>query len=179
MGLFWAQGVSRTGINQIIEEAGVAKASFYYYYKTKDDLVKECIALFNDYQVNIFDTLSSTSDTVHEFISAWVKDVKNIYKRNKKFRGCPVANIGFSLDSESRDFSKIYDDIFEDWHTKILNFVFKLKATKKINADADPVKVTRRIIQVLEGAMTMWRLTGDIQYVEDLKEVVPLVAGSE
>ncbi|WP_394747704.1 TetR/AcrR family transcriptional regulator [Spongiimicrobium salis] len=39
--LFHRQGYNETGINQIIKEANVAKASLYYHFKTKDDL---CVA---------------------------------------------------------------------------------------------------------------------------------------
>ena len=37
--LFYAQGYRCTGINQIIEEAQVAKASFYHHFKSKEDLL--------------------------------------------------------------------------------------------------------------------------------------------
>jgi AcrR family transcriptional regulator len=36
--LFLNQGYSLTGINQIIEEAGIAKASLYYHFPSKEDL---------------------------------------------------------------------------------------------------------------------------------------------
>jgi AcrR family transcriptional regulator len=39
--LFYAQGYNLTGINQIIDEAGVAKASLYYHFPSKEDL---CVA---------------------------------------------------------------------------------------------------------------------------------------
>lgn len=37
--LFYAQGYRATGINQIIEEADVCKASFYNHFPTKEDLL--------------------------------------------------------------------------------------------------------------------------------------------
>jgi AcrR family transcriptional regulator len=36
--LFLDQGYNQTGINQIIEEAGIAKASLYYHFPSKEDL---------------------------------------------------------------------------------------------------------------------------------------------
>lgn len=42
--LFYRQGYSATGINQIIAESGVAKASFYDHYPSKLDLLDEYAA---------------------------------------------------------------------------------------------------------------------------------------
>jgi AcrR family transcriptional regulator len=39
--LFYSQGYNLTGINQIIKEAGVAKASLYYHFPSKEDLCVE------------------------------------------------------------------------------------------------------------------------------------------
>lgn len=37
--LFAAEGLYQVGINRIISEAGVAKATFYKHFATRDDLV--------------------------------------------------------------------------------------------------------------------------------------------
>ena len=39
--LFYRQGYHQTGINQIIEESGVAKATFYSNFKSKEELCVE------------------------------------------------------------------------------------------------------------------------------------------
>ncbi|MFT6754704.1 MAG: AcrR family transcriptional regulator, partial [Urechidicola sp.] len=36
--LFYNQGYNQTGINQIISEAGVAKASLYQHFRSKEDI---------------------------------------------------------------------------------------------------------------------------------------------
>lgn len=90
--LFSRQGYNSTGINQIISDANVAKASFYQYFKSKEDL---CVAFLNvrhDYWFN----------ELHQFILKET-DVKSkilasfdflIYMNEKEnFRGCSFLNI--------------------------------------------------------------------------------------
>lgn len=43
--LFYEQGYNRTGINQILEESGVAKASMYDHFKSKEDI---CVAYLQE-----------------------------------------------------------------------------------------------------------------------------------
>ena len=41
--LFYREGVRAVGIQRVIEEAGIAKASLYAHYPSKDDLVAACM----------------------------------------------------------------------------------------------------------------------------------------
>lgn len=43
--LFYAEGVRAVGIDRIIEESGIAKASFYRFFPSKDVLIAEWIAM--------------------------------------------------------------------------------------------------------------------------------------
>ncbi len=55
--LFARQGYNSTGINQIISEAEVARASFYQYFKSKEDLCVEFLNVRHEYwfsELNLF-----------------------------------------------------------------------------------------------------------------------------
>jgi AcrR family transcriptional regulator len=38
-GLFMQRGIRDVGVNELVREAGIAKATFYYHFPSKDDLV--------------------------------------------------------------------------------------------------------------------------------------------
>ena len=42
-GLFFNKGYESTSVNDIIEKAGVAKGTFYHYFKTKEDLLDKLV----------------------------------------------------------------------------------------------------------------------------------------
>ncbi|MFU1795780.1 TetR/AcrR family transcriptional regulator [Paenibacillus azoreducens] len=53
--LFYREGVRAVGIDRIIEESGVAKASFYRNFETKDDLVVAYLKQYYDVLMKPFD----------------------------------------------------------------------------------------------------------------------------
>ncbi|MBE7491391.1 MAG: TetR/AcrR family transcriptional regulator [Planctomycetes bacterium] len=46
--LFYEHGYRATGINEIIDAAEIAKASFYHHFKTKEDLLVTCLQKRHD-----------------------------------------------------------------------------------------------------------------------------------
>ncbi len=90
--LFYEQGYHLTGINQVIAAAGVAKASFYYHFSSKEDL---CIAYLEKRHQDWFSWLREEVERSEEplerllglftFLELWLA--------NSDFRGCAFLNI--------------------------------------------------------------------------------------
>lgn len=97
--LFHRQGYNSTGINQIISEANVAKASFYQHFKSKDDL---CIAFLNarhEYWFSELITYVSKSKSLKKRILNAFDFI--IYMNEKEdFRGCSFLNILSEMSKE-------------------------------------------------------------------------------
>ncbi len=102
--LFYKNGYNSTGINEIISEAGIAKATLYNHFKSKEDLClsylkfknstfleeisKYCIAKPKGKKqvLAIFDFLSSFYND-KDFNGCWcIKTVSEIPKHNEKIR---------------------------------------------------------------------------------------------
>ena len=90
--LFRQQGFNSTGINQIIKESKVAKASFYDHFKSKDDLA---IQYLNERHIHWFEGLNNyTQDTVNttEKIVTSFEYLK-FMNTQENFSGCVFLNI--------------------------------------------------------------------------------------
>ncbi|WP_312553851.1 TetR/AcrR family transcriptional regulator [Empedobacter brevis] len=90
--LFHQQGYNSTGINQIIKEANVAKASFYQHFKSKDDL---CIEFLNTRHQYWFSELTAytakSKNTSKKILLAF--DFIVYMNEKENFRGCSFLNI--------------------------------------------------------------------------------------
>jgi len=91
-GLFHQQGYNSTGINQIISEAAVAKASFYNHFKSKDDLCMAFLSARHEYWFSELNTFCSKSTGTKQRLLAAFDFI--IYMNEKEnFRGCSFLNI--------------------------------------------------------------------------------------
>jgi AcrR family transcriptional regulator len=98
--LFHKQGYNATGINQIIEEAKVAKASFYQHFKSKEDL---CVAFLNQRHSFWFnELLKFTSDAEDSNLKVLKSfDFLIFMNKNENFRGCSFLNILSEIPSDN------------------------------------------------------------------------------
>ncbi len=169
--LFYAHGVHNTGINQIIDESRVAKASFYHHFPSKDDLILECLLTYGDLLTRRLQRVMDSSESLSEFLSSWAALIERDVS-GKDFNGCPIANVGFS-NGYSGKFGEQLRGIIESWYSQLGEYLEGCRIAGELPESTDTAIASRRIMYIYEGAITMWRLTGDMQYIQDLKVLFP------
>jgi AcrR family transcriptional regulator len=166
--LFYRQGIKHTGVNQIIEEAAVAKASFYQYFPSKDDLIIACLDYYNAAISRVVVRIVERCSSLSRFFERWAHFIKRIARINPAFNGCPIANIGFQIEDENQKIREKFKDITGGWVTLLRPLFKKSKDSGEIPAHADESALFREIMQINEGALIMWRLTEDNGYLDNL-----------
>lgn len=121
--LFHQQGYNATGINQIIEDAKVAKASFYQHFKSKEDL---CVAFLNERHSFWFNQLEQFTSNEKEAKSKALSSFDFLIFMNKKenFRGCSFLNILSEIPSDNVKILNVIQSHKQDLRTyfqKIIN----------------------------------------------------------
>ncbi|MFT4699031.1 MAG: AcrR family transcriptional regulator [Flavobacteriaceae bacterium] len=103
--LFYFNGYNQTGINQIIAEANVAKASMYQHFRSKEDIaVAYLIARHAMWMGKLNECVSSQNTSkgkvigCFDYLTKWLNEVN--------FRGCGWQNIITDLPN---DHTKIMD----------------------------------------------------------------------
>lgn len=87
--LFYAEGIRAVGIDRIIAEAGVAKATFYHHFPAKDDVVCAYLeAELRDQQVAA--QKLRRDEPVRAIVDVF--EVIGEIGCGPKFRGCPFVN---------------------------------------------------------------------------------------
>jgi len=172
--LFYKQGYHQTGVNQIIEESGVAKATFYSNFKSKEEL---CIAYLRELDRMDTDTIMNLLNSInnpYERYMAIIKGVKD-YVEETKFRGCAFGNIaveitepGHPIRKEVRLHEERFRSILKDVVRDLRN---SAPGYKRINVD----NIVDTYYLILEGAIVAsknyndtWPLERAVEAVEKL-----------
>ena len=120
--LFRDVGVQRTGVDALIAEARVAKATFYRHFPSKDDLV---VAWLRDFRTrwldevrdNVADNAAAPAEAIPLFFEA-IAD----WLEAGNFRGCPYLNTSAELADPSHPARAVVTDYLrevEDYLTEL------------------------------------------------------------
>ncbi len=174
--LFYKQGYHQTGINQIIDEAGVAKATFYSHFKTKEDLGIEymrCSA------ANSLEEIKDMVNQIHDPLRKYMSIIESLiqFMEDTDFRGCAFSNIASEIvdkDNPMRKEVKYHEDMLR---SVIKDVVSNLRDSDKRYGDIDIEYVSNMYYIMVEGALTasqnyhdMWPMNCAVEAVKNLIE---------
>mgnify|MGYP002725585039 CR=1 FL=1 len=163
--LFYEQGYLATGINQIISESQVAKATFYSHFASKEKL---CVAylqarhiIWMEWLKDSVEANTSTKERlqgVFVFLKEWMERCN--------FRGCAFLNIASEVPTLNNN---IRDEVIkhkDDLKLYLRQLISLLKSSHKryedinIEADADMIYV------LVEGAIVASQNYGQVWPIE-------------
>ncbi len=160
--LFYTQGYHNTGINQVIEEAEVAKASLYKYFPSKQDL---CSAYLN-YRAKTWikglqQQAASSSNRKEQLVKVY--EFVQRFLTSGSFRGCAFQN----LVSEIKP---VEDEVIqkEIKRIKVLIRIFfhQLVAEDKDFVTREEEKTGDALYALYEGAMISFQIHQELWPVE-------------
>ncbi len=121
--LFHERGYSEVGINEIIEKAETAKASFYQHFSSKQALCEAWLDTMHERsEQNRANILESDDKPVQKIVS-YFDNLKN-YMEASSFRGCPFSNTATVADEECCGIRSC----IEEHKVSIRDFFHKLSA---------------------------------------------------
>ncbi len=97
--LFYRKGYNRTSFSDVVEAAGVPRGNIYYYFKTKDDILRAVIR--------------HRLETLGQMLADWDRSLPGPYERLRRFvqllpnsaatvaeSGCPMGTLNAELGKD-------------------------------------------------------------------------------
>lgn len=147
--LFYAEGIHTVGIDRIIERAGVAKASLYNTFGSKDELVR---AYLQDRHVSSADRITTGIagfDTPRDRLLG-VFTIQSERMRDPAFRGCAFANA--TAESEAGGVAEQATDEYRAW----VRSLFTDLATEL--GVPEPGALAEQLVMLYDGANASARM---------------------
>lgn len=142
--LFYGEGIRTVGIDRIIAEAGVAKASLYANFSSKDDLIVAYLTCLRDvWQAEVDAELAGIDDPA-EAIRRVFELVGDDFG-DAGFRGCPFSNAAAEYPDRSHPSRRVTDD-YRSWLRQRLT---DLAAAAGLD---DPPAVATALVLLYDGA---------------------------
>lgn len=171
--LFYEQGYHKTGVNQLIKEADVAKASFYANFSSKKILLKEYLnKRHNDWFKDLHQIIDSYEDPrekifgLFEFLENWI--------RKSNYRGCAFININSEIPDCRDEVSTIVQKHKQQLRDLIKELTNRLDTTNHSREQLDLLSDT--IYLLVEAAIVESQNFNDIWPVHRaLKSVKSLI----
>ena len=175
--LFYHQGYRATGINEVINKSGVAKATFYSHFPTKDDL---CLAYLNGAKeaemLYLQQSISSAEGPLNRFLS--VLQSAESWLLSTKFRGCHFINIASEIPDQKSPLRKVGQEIYDYISSQVEPLAEELIASDKEKyGDLDAKKLTNDYMLLFIGAIAMAEIYHAIWPIEHALQTLRSLIG--
>ena len=141
--LFYAEGVHTVGIDRVIEKAGVAKASLYSAFGSKDELVKAYLQGRHERRrARMLAGLERYDDPRDRLLGVF--DVLAGVAGNPGFRGCAFVNA--SAESPAGGPVEEVSDIYRAWVRGLFHELARDAGAK------DPAELADQLVVLYDGA---------------------------
>ncbi len=147
--LFYTQGYSNTGINQVIEEADIAKASLYKHFETKTDLLVAYIQRTHErWHSRLQAAIDKVTDPKDKLLAIFDYHIER--QEIRQFGGCPFIKANDEAGtSDPRVLAEIQATKV---HSK--SIIKKLVAASGHQKNLTDQELSELIFFTLEGALT-------------------------
>jgi TetR/AcrR family transcriptional repressor of nem operon len=166
------KGFNNTGIQEILQSAGVPKGSFYFYFRSKDELGLALI----DYYAEFFCALSETSlrradgAPLHRLRDFFVAR-RLQWEREDPKTGCPIGNLTQEMGIISDAFRTKLKGVFERMRSDIGSCLEQAQERGEIDVGLNPDETADFILNSWEGALLRMKAegnTGPLAQFEDM-----------
>jgi AcrR family transcriptional regulator len=145
-GLFYSGGINQIGIDRIIAEAGVTKATFYKQFGSKDTLIVEYVQGRARHTRDALIALAALHGDAGTVLTAVVDGVV-AWAAEPRFRGCPFLNAAAEFPDEQHPV-RLAITRHREWYAVYIEELLRAAGHPQAGAAADEFLLLR------DGAVT-------------------------
>jgi TetR/AcrR family transcriptional repressor of nem operon len=177
----WNNSYGGVSVDQICEQAGVNKGSFYYYFGSKAELAMAAYDEHWKQKQPEMDRIFSVQTPPLERLTNWCEYV---YRRQKEKAslyghvcGCPYASIGAELATQEDKIRAKAEEMIGRG-TKYLEGAIAEAQREGLVPPGDAKRLAQQAYAYVMGAMLRGRISNDVEVLCDLTPTVLAIIGA-
>src|SRR5213594_3654247 len=133
------KGYHHTGIQDVLQAAGVPKGSFYYYFPSKEAFGLEVIAQFAAaYLARLEQYLGDTTASPLTRLRRHYEELLARFERRGCRGGCLIGNLSQELADQHPRLRAQLDAVLTSWRARYAQLFREAQAVGDLRADLDP-----------------------------------------
>ena len=172
--LIWQSSYGSVSVDDICNQAGVKKGSFYYYFPSKADLAVAVMEeSYKCYEPEMTSVFSETVSAVERFerLATFVYDKQiEAYNQYGRVCGCPFASLGSEMAGNDEAIRQKADEIFQRQEHLLVETLKELVIDAQLPSDTDLAGIASEIHTFILGQVMVARIQNDLTNLrEDVK----------
>jgi len=162
--IFLERGYNHTGIETVLQAAGVPKGSFYYYFKSKEDFGLQVLDRFAaDIAARFASCLDNPNLRPLERLRCYFEEVCARLEAQECRNGCLVGNLSQEMADQSEAFRQRLEAIFKEWRERYAGCLKAAQEAGELSPDLDVHELAEFCLSSWQGAILRAKAARSIQ----------------
>lgn len=167
------KGFNHTGIQEILNRAGVPKGSFYNYFKSKEDFGLQVIDFYiEQFSLLIKKFLEDDSLSPLEKIKGILGRFIEFFKSRDYAYGCPIGNLSQEMGDLSPAFRMKLKDAIDSMVEIYAALLAEAQKTGELSVDLDVRDAADFIVSSWQGALLRMKIQKGSEPLENHRKFI-------
>jgi TetR/AcrR family transcriptional regulator, transcriptional repressor for nem operon len=181
MDLIWKRSYGAVTVDDICEAAGVKKGSFYYFFKSKDELVAAAMDSKWEEIRPAYDRIFSASrpalDRLKDAFAYAYEKQKELRDEHGCALGCPFSSVGTELIAADKTLRDAVQRMIKAKQKYYESAIRDLQSEGLLQPGQDPAVLAKQAYSYFEGVLAQARISDDLEMLRGVYDGVLKLLG--
>ncbi len=169
--MFIDQGFHGTGIQEVVDQVGIPKGSFYNYFKSKEDFGAQAIIHYSDNFKEFLQAVVNTSKKdAAQALNQFFDNLIALFNSKDCKEGCLLGNFAAEISDSSKIGRETMSICVNEWKDLLKELIIRGQEQGHIKKDLSPNDLADFFLNFLEGSILRMKIEGSTAPLEQMRE---------
>lgn len=164
------RGFRSTGLQEILAVAGVPKGSFYFYFKSKEEVGQAVVRYHRDFLLEALHRIFERDAPFETQVRDWFAFMISTQEMFGGCLGCPLGNLAQEVNSSGEGFATEVQLFYSQAKEILKRRVTQTAPTAQWAPDLTAEEIAAFLLMSTQGALLLTRVTGDLEPLHEAEK---------